>query len=79
MDDIFPNLGTLNVQADFLKKILIPAFLLFLIIYLIVSFALFYHWQEYGMGHKKIYVYGIIFFVVSILAFGLGFLLLHKI
>ena len=66
-------LNNLSISFVKIKPILMIFFLIFLIIYLIISSILFYHWEQYGMGNKKILIYGLVFFIVSLILFIIGF------
>jgi hypothetical protein len=58
------------------KALLIGIFLIFFILYLIVSIVLFYHWQTYGMRNTMIIGAELLFSVVSICLFTSAFLLI---
>jgi hypothetical protein len=55
---------------------LLGFYFLFLFVYIIVSFALFYHWIAYGMANKYIILAEVSFSSVSIFLFWVAYLIL---
>jgi hypothetical protein len=72
-------LSNISIRPELLKDGLFIFFLLFFLVYSIISAILFYHWQHYGMKHGKIFVYGTIFIVVSILLHLVAFIIILNI
>ena len=67
----------LSLPAHIGPSILLPIFLIFALVYSIVSGVIFYHWITYGMGSKTIVMAEILFVSVSVLLFILAFIATH--
>lgn len=51
----------------------------FVLVYIILSGVLFYHWRSYGMGNRHIYIAGLLYGLVSLVLFVTLFILLSYI
>jgi hypothetical protein len=72
--NIFKNWQlSFKLEASLLHNALFLFLLVYTVFYLIVFAILFYHWEKYGMGNRKIFIYGMVFTTVSILLFLLAY------
>ena len=71
---IFPNIS-LSFLAN--TPILLIVLVLFLILYVVVSSVLLYHWSEYGMRTGAVILAETVFVLVSLVLFAVSFLSLN--
>lgn len=64
--DSFPMFNPVHLKVFINKPVLLGIFLIFFVIYFILSAVLFYHWHAYGMRSRGIVVAETLFFIVSI-------------
>jgi len=64
-----PSFSTFHISILINKPILVGVFVIFFILYSIVSGVLLYHWSAYGMRSPGIVVAESFFFFVSIVLF----------
>ncbi|OHA88501.1 MAG: hypothetical protein A2741_00365 [Candidatus Zambryskibacteria bacterium RIFCSPHIGHO2_01_FULL_43_27] len=68
----FANISKLPLPVEG-KEVLWGFFGVFIIVYVVISAILLFHWRRYGMNNKNIIFAEAIFLVVSLSLFGIAF------
>ncbi len=74
-----PGFPQVNLSWLFSSPLLIVIFILFSLIYAIITVVLFYHWYQYGMKHRGILIAEALFVLVSFVCFGVSLTALNYI
>lgn len=69
---VIPNIPNLSLNFFVNQSSMMVVFLIFLVVYLIISGVLFYHWNTYGMRSRAVTLAQLIFFAGSCVVFGIA-------